>query len=232
MASYGSDDLTPLLAQQPAAGLGLRSGTVVAWDQVTGANVVDVDGVLVSNVPILNTSEAALLIPGDVVKILTTGTGASSWGILGRFTIPGSAQAVTSLNAIRTKSVTTPAYETRTSAIWGDLTTVGPVLSDVVVGPSGRCLVWITSTINLLTTSGGGEMAYAITGATTVPTGDDPPALAWYGPAGTGLTASRLVLQQGLNPGTHVITAKYSAVDLGVGGSARFGDRNLTAIPL
>ncbi|WP_371409729.1 hypothetical protein OG423_14080 [Micromonospora zamorensis] len=229
MASYGSDDLTPVLAAQPAAGAGYRQGIVREWNPNTAENVVEVGGALITNMPVLNTNEVLLLAPGDVVGILTAGP---SWCILGRLTVPGTPAAATALNAIRTKSVTVGTYETRTSAIWGDLTTPGPVVTDVVVGPSGRCLVFISSTITLLTTSGGGEMAYAITGATSVPTGDDPPALAWYGPAGSGPTMTRLVLQEGLNSGSHTFTAKYSAVDLGVGGSVRFGDRNLTVIPL
>nr|WP_146218379.1 hypothetical protein [Micromonospora acroterricola] len=227
--SYASDDLAPILAAQPAQGVGYRQGIVRAWNPVTAENTVEVAGALLDNVPVLNTNEALLLAPGDVVGILTSGP---SWCILGRLTVPGTPGAATALNAIRTKSVTVATYETRTSAVWGDLATVGPVVSDVVIGPSGRCLVFITSTVTLLTTSGGGEVAYAITGATTVPTGDTPPALAWYGPAGSGPTATRLVLQEGLNPGSHTFTAKYSAVDLGVGGSVRFGGRNLTVIPL
>ena len=227
--SYGSDDLTPLFGGQPGPGVGYRQGVVRAWNPVTAENTVEVGGALIENVPVLNTNEVLLLAPGDVVGVLTAGP---SWCILGRLTVPGTAGAATALNAIRTQSANVPAYETRTSAIWGDLATVGPIVSNVVIGPSGRCLVFITSTITLLTTSGGGEMAYAITGATSVPTGDTPPALAWYGPAGSGPTMTRLVLQEGLNAGSHTFTAKYSALDLGPGGSARFGGRNLTVVPL
>jgi len=227
--SYGSDDLTPLFGGQPGPGVGYRQGVVRAWNPVTAENTVEVGGALIENVPVLNTNEVLLLAPGDVVGVLTAGP---SWCILGRLTVPGTAGAATALNAIRTQSANVPAYETRTSAIWGDLATVGPIVSNVVIGPSGRGLVFITSTITLLTTSGGGEMAYAITGATSVPTGDTPPALAWYGPAGSGPTMTRLVLQEGLNAGSHTFTAKYSALDLGPGGSARFGGRNLTVVPL
>lgn len=230
--SYRSDDLTPLFPPDPPSGVGYRQGVVVAWNPATAENQVDVGGTLVDNLPILNTSEALLLQPGDVVGILAAGRSASSWAILGRLTIPATPQAATALSAIRTRSVNVDAFETRTSAIWGDLATVGPVVSDVIVGPSGRCLLFISSTITLLVTSGGGEMACQITGATTVPLGDTPPALAWYGPAGSGPTMTRLVLVEGLNPGLHTFTAKYSAVDLGAGGSVRFGRRNLTVIPL
>lgn len=224
------DDLAPLFGPPPAW-RPYRQGIVLTWNQATAENTVVVEGQVFTDLPILNTSEALLLGPGDVVTITSMGTGAKSWAILGRLTIPGSDAAATALDAIRTKSVTTVDYENRSTYIWGDLTTVGPVVTNVNIGPSGRCLVFITSTIILLGASGGGEMAYAITGATTVPTGDNPPALAYYGPAGSGPTATRLVLQEDLNPGVHTFTAKYMA-EMDPGGEARFGGRNLTVIPL
>ncbi|HEY9415923.1 MAG TPA: hypothetical protein VIQ30_14260 [Pseudonocardia sp.] len=228
--SHASHDLTPLFAALAgaSAGVGFRQGIVRAWNPTTAENTVEVGGVLIDNVPVLNTNESLLLAPGDVVGVLTAG---QSWCILGRLTVPGTAAAASALNAIRTQSANVDAYETRTSAIWGDLATVGPVV-EATIGQSGRCLIFISSTITLLVTSGGGEMACQITGATSPALGDTPPALAWYGPAGSGPTMTRLVLQEGLNPGVHTFTAKYSAVDLGVGGSVRFGRRNLTVIPL
>lgn len=228
MSTYRTDDLAPLFAPPPAAGVGYRQGVVVAWNPTTAENTIDVGGALIDNVPVLNTNESLLLAPGDVVGVLTAG---QSWCILGRLTIPATPGAASALNAIRTQSVTVPVYETTSSFIWGDLATVGPVVSGVQIGPSGRCLVFITSTIILLGASGGGEMAYEISGATTVGTGDTPPSLAYYGPVSSGPTCTRLVLQEGLNVGAHTFTAKYLA-DMGVGGSARFGGRNLTVIPL
>lgn len=229
MSSYASADLTPILAAQPGQGVGYRQGVVRAWNPNTAENTIEIAGALIDNVPILNTNESLLLAPGDVVGVLTSG---ASWCILGRLTVPGTAGAASALNAIRTKSVTTPEYETTSDYVWGNLGTVGPIVPDVNIGPSGRCLVFISSTIILLNTHGGGQMAYEISGATTVPTGDTPPALAYYGPAGSGPTATKLVLQEGLNPGLHTFTAKYSAEMDGPTGLGRFGDRNLTVIPL
>ncbi|MFI6228874.1 hypothetical protein ACIBCR_16345 [Micromonospora echinospora] len=226
--SYASHDLAPLLTPPPASGVGVRQGVIVEWNPLTAENVVEVAGALLPNLPILNTSEARLLAPGDVVTILTAG---ASWAILGRFTVPGTPQAATALDAIGTFSATVETYETTTTTSWHSLTTPGPVVPDVLIGPSGRCLVYITSTITMLGAAGGGEMAYEISGATTVPTGDTPPALSYYGPAGSGPTATRLVLQEGLNPGLHTFTAKYVS-EMDPGGSARFGGRNLTVVAL
>lgn len=226
-----ADDLTPLLAGPPDAGVGYRQGTIIAFDPVTLENTVRVAGTDLVDLPLLGLAEATTLRPGSVVGLLTSG---SSWAIIGQLVIPGSAEAaaaisVTSANAY---SVSTAAFESTASSTWTDLATVGPVVSEVRIGPSGRCLVWITCAMNPLVTAGHCAMAYAITGATTVPTGDTPPDLSLDGAVGTSMSASRLVLQEGLNSGMHTFTAKYIATDFGGGGSARFGARNLTVMAL
>ncbi len=80
-----SDDLALVLAPAPAPAVGYRQGLVVAWDSVTFANQVQVGESVLTNLPLLNSSDAALIVPGDAVGILTFG---SSWAILGRFTVP------------------------------------------------------------------------------------------------------------------------------------------------
>lgn len=80
-----SDDLAPLLVPDGRPVLGVRQGVVVAWDPVTFANQVRVDGVVLTDLPLLSSSDAALVVPDDVVSILTIGP---SWGILGRFVQP------------------------------------------------------------------------------------------------------------------------------------------------
>lgn len=234
-----SDDLATLFQPAPrgaAQPMAYRQGIVIEFDPITLENVIRVDEVDLSNLPLLGIAEAVTLTPGDVVGLMVVSSprGASTLGIMGQFVSPGSPEAATAISvpSINTYSVTTAAFETTSSAIWGDLATVGPVVSNVRIGPSGRCLVFITSTIVQLVTAGHGAMAYAISGATTVPTGDTPPELSCDGPVGHGQTATRLVLQEGLNAGLHTFTAKYSASDFGGGGSARFGGRNLTVMAL
>jgi len=80
-----SDDLSPLLAAGGPQALGYRQGTVLAWNSVTYANQIQVGESILVNLPILTSSDAALIAVGDAVSILTFG---SSWGILGRFTVP------------------------------------------------------------------------------------------------------------------------------------------------
>ena len=80
-----SDDLAPLFTPGAAPAVGFRQGVVVTWDGVTFANEVTVGGSTLTNLPVLNLSDSASIVPGDVVGILTFG---SSWAILGRFTVP------------------------------------------------------------------------------------------------------------------------------------------------
>jgi hypothetical protein len=228
MTSAG-DDLTPLLVQEPAAGLGFRQGVVVFFDRATLENVIRVGGADLPNLPVLGVGESTMLAVGDVVGILTFG---STMAVLGQLVIPGSAGSAMSLTSSSTYSATTADVETSAVATWGDLATVGPVVPDVRIGPSGRCLVYITSSIRLVTSSGGGEMAYEISGATTVPIAGSPPALAYYGPAGSGPNGTFLVSQEGLNPGLHTFTAKYLAQPDSPGGAAQFGGRALTIMAL
>lgn len=99
--SYSSDDLAPLFGAASDAGstVRYRQGVIQVWNPDTAENTVEVGGALVDNLPVLNTNEVLLLAPGDVVGILSTGESASSWCILGRLTVPGTAQAAQTLGA-------------------------------------------------------------------------------------------------------------------------------------
>jgi predicted aconitase with swiveling domain len=140
-----SDDLVPLL--KPPRGVpsgpavGFRQGVIISWDTETAENTVLVAGAVMENLPILNTSEAALLAAGDVVGILTAGP---TWAIMGRFTYPGTPEAVSSIKAITNRIVAAKNGEggTRNSTVFGDLagTAVGPAVT-TTIGPSGRALV-------------------------------------------------------------------------------------------
>lgn len=86
---FASDDLAPLLTPKGEGDLGFRQGIVTAWDRDTGANMINVGGAELVNVPILNTAEAVSLAAGHMVALLRF---KSSYFILGRVTLPGSDQ--------------------------------------------------------------------------------------------------------------------------------------------
>lgn len=235
MATYGSDDLTPLFGDQPNTGAGYRQGIVRAWNPLTAANTIEVGGSLIDNIPVLNTNEAVLLGPGDVVGILTSGP---SWCILGRLTVPGTPGAASAMSMVRTYAKAVTTLEFTSSTTFTDLATVGPRV-DVTVGPSGRLLVMSTCLFdyNGNDTQGGGFMAYAISGATTKAANEfdavkstfnasdaSADTVNWI--AGARMTA--VSLEEGLNPGAHAITAKYKVI----AGSCQFGMRLLVTIAL
>lgn len=237
--SWASDDLTPVLAAQPAGpGVSYRQGIIRAWNPATAENTVEVDGVLFDNLSILNTNEALQLTAGDVVGILTTGSAARSWAILGRLTIPGTVEAASALSMVRTYADRVTFLEATTSTSFTDLATVGPTLTPRV-GSSGRLLVMVTCLFdyNGNDTQGGGYMAYNLAGPTSRPANEftslksvfnasDPSAdtVSWV--KGDRMTA--VSLEEGLAPGDYTLTAKYKAF----AGGCNFGDRVLTAIPL
>lgn len=235
--SYRSDDLTPLLAAQPPAGLGYRQGVVVAWNPATAENQVDVGGTLVDNLPILNTSEALLLQPGDVVGILTAGRSASSWAILGRLTIPGTPQAASALSMVSSRIRAAQALGTVTtsSTTWQSLG--GPVIPDVRVGQSGKALVMVDASVNYGTATAanteGGEVSFEVTGATIISASASNSATDALNLNTTSTVNGQLgrsILLEGMTPGLHTFTHMVRAFT--PGRSCNFDRRSIVVFAL
>lgn len=235
-----SNDLVPLLAPSPSPGVGFRQGTIVSWNANTAENTVLVGDTLMTNLPILNTSEAAILAAGNVVGILTSG---STWGILGRFTIPGSSEAVSSLSSLRTQSADVLTNESTTSSSFTDLATVGPAVT-INVGPSGRVLVIVSAEMTGMApkgsviNTGGASMTYAASGANTLTAVDRYAATGEIKydstPTFTAdlhlrVAISRVTLREGLTPGSTTFTAKYKRL---TAGTTTFVNRNITVMAL
>lgn len=213
-----SNDLTPLLNPEKSQALGYRQGVIVAYDPVTYNNTVQVAGSLMTNLPILNTSEADLLIPGDVVGILT---GGPSWTIIGRLIVPGSASAGSSSRSVtnRIQSAFDNSNGTRNSATFGDLTGsgVGPAVT-IRIGASGRALVFWSAEIGqtgVLMSDLNPHVGVEVSGANSIAAtaqnalnfefyhGTTADFQAWW-QSGTFHTFT------GLNPGVTTFTLKYA----------------------
>lgn len=234
--SYGSDDLTPLLGQQPTAGVSYRQGIIRAWDPTTAANTVEVAGALIDDLPILNTNEALLLQPGDVVGILASG---ASWAILGRLTVPGTAAASSALSAIDTITGEQLTQHSTNSTSWVTLTG-GPTVT-VNVRPSGRVLLLFSAQIGWANPAPGavnGDAGIAISGANSRPlTGTTPTDLRIrahleIGGATTstgifGVGSQKMLT--GLNPGDTTFTMRFKS---SFGQTIDFDNRVITAILL
>lgn len=241
--SFAADDLTPLLVPDAGPGETVRfgQGIVQAFDPITCTNTIRYRGAVLTDLPVLNTSEAVLLKPGSVVGILAW---KNTYFILGRITIPNTPQAGTALDAIRVYSHA--AYEFAEPSTGGSYVDLegGPVVPDVLISKSGRALVLVTATIVPRPQSTNGSaflgMSFAVSGATTLspdPTRERATALdADSGNVGNEEATTTAVLLDGtvnptLNPGLHTFTAKYKKALFGTGSSVAVYNRILTVIP-
>ena len=235
--TYPSDDLAPLFPRPPAAGVGYRQGIVRAWNPANATNVVEVDGIEVQNLPVLNTSEALLLQPGDVVGILTIGQSASSWAILGRLTIPGTPQAASALSMVSSRIRAAQALGTVTtsSTTWQSLG--GPVIPDVRVGQSGKALVMVDASVNYGTATAanteGGEVSFEVTGATIISASASNSATDALNLNTTSTVNGQLgrsILLEGMTPGLHTFTHMVRAFT--PGRSCNFDRRSIVVFAL
>lgn len=233
--SYASDDLAPVLAPQPGPGVGYRQGIIREWNPATAENVVDVAGTLLTNLPILNTNEALLLAPDDVVGILTAGP---SWCILGRLTIPGTAAAASALSMVSSgiAAGVVNTAQTTTSQTYTDLATAGPSAT-ATIRASGKCLVIVSGQIgyNIVGTRGGGAISYTASGANTLSTGSDRSVNHFMDIANAPTTLRKdqfgaTFYHSGLTPGSTTFAMKYRSQQTGV--TVEFADRVIVVIPL
>lgn len=232
-----TDDLVPLLAAAPAPGLGFRQGTVLTWNQATAENTVDVGGATLTNVPILNTSEALLLGEGDVVGILTAG---ASWFILGRVTIPGTPEAASALTAVSSgiAAGTVSTQQTTTSTTYGDLATVGPSAT-VTIRATGKALVIVSAQMayaESATQETGAAVSFVASGANSLATSSQRSVNSWLSVGGPPASIGRTdqygatFYLSGLNTGATTFTLKYKSQMAGK--TAYFADRVIVVWPL
>lgn len=222
------DDLTDILTAAPTGPsqpMAYRSGIIEAFDKITLSNRVKVGGAILTDLPLLGIAEATTYEAGDVCGIIVVG---NTWALVGQFVIPGSPEAETAISVPSSNEYTAgvTAGETTSSTPFVNLTTPGPSLDDVRIGPSGRCRVELSAYILLDTVTAApasAHMGFTIAGASTLAT-DVARALSIEGAEGAAINATRSVLVEGLTPGLHTVTAKYNMT----GGTAYYSDRVLT----
>lgn len=221
-------DLADLLTGRyapPSAGtgdIGFHQGVVTAWNSATGENTISVAGGTVSNIDVLTTSDSIMLTVGDGVGLLRV---KSTYFILGRIAPPGGGAAL----GIRAAEVATD--QGTSSTTFTDLATVGPTLTDVYIGSSRRCLVFLTAllTVPLSDTA---IASFVVSGASSIVASATRAA---YGQAGAdgpfNVVSGTFVLltaAQGLNQGLNTFQMKYRTTS---GATAGFRDRRLAVFP-
>lgn len=109
---------------------------------------------------------------------------------------------------------------------YGDLATPGPTVSNVTIGPSGRCVVFLSTGITVENLRQG-YASFNITGATFVPPDDSHSVFA----ISANISSGGAFLMEGLNPGVHSFQAKYKGPTPGSNAQAIFYDRHLIVMP-
>jgi hypothetical protein len=235
----------------------IRQGTIRAFDTDTFENVIEYDGLRVTDVPVASGLEALTYVPGDVVLLegwfpggKRGELGIGSIWIRGRVITPGATAAqqviapmTSSLGravsaqvfADRIKSASVAANEATSSGTFGDLTTPGPTVTAEITD-ARAVVVIVTARIHagVLGTTSGGLMGFDVSGASTLSFEQSHAAqnVRFFADEGISDTqrASALSLvtaADGLNAGTNTFTAKYAT---GGAGTATFQFRNITVI--
>lgn len=148
----------------------------------------------------------------------------------GKATAAGQLFVATAANAIAARLPTTATVatsQTTTNTGFVDLATVGPA---VTVTTGTMALVILTAGLYNSTANGYAQMAYGITGATTLVASNDRMLQLRAAAVNQQLNGSAMFLQGGLTPGSNTFTAKYSVAS--GGGTATFLDRRIAVIGL
>lgn len=215
--------------------IGIHSGVIQAWDELTGLNSVLINGNTFNNLLVLSTGAGIVLSPGDVVEIMRV---QSQYFILGRVAAPGAGAAL----GIRQDyddaliTVTSPTF----------IENGGPTCTDVYVSSARRVLVMVTAQI----AAGNcyGYAGVAVTGASNIPasTANNAPAGAGgfdrgdtsvNGRVFSGATATAVQLfdaSMGLNQGLNTFSVEYQQAAVSgytPVGPAEFRRRRLVVMP-
>jgi hypothetical protein len=186
-------DLARKVAATPSVtGLGLHMCTLLTWDPSTLTGSVDLDGTVLSDLPIESATDAFSWTPGETVLVHSwhppdghKRRGFGSYWIRGRLFRPGAENAAKVLDALRNSfasqisaevfgdrihTATVAALETTASDTFVDLDTVGPTVPDVEI-VAGIAVVLLNCGGQVSAPTGiGSETQYlgvAVSGATT-----------------------------------------------------------------
>lgn len=209
-----------------------HTGQIITWDELSGVNTVLINGVVLSNLKIIQSGIGVTYSANDVVVIMRKQT---QYFIMGKVAAPGAGLT----NQIKAAAVAT--NQTTATTTYTDLATVGPQVT-VTIGSSRRCLVIVDCRITCATAGQaaqyvGGSMGFAVSGASTIAAGNGALNIQFYsGPTAPNIawnqaTSHTVVLQSadGLNAGSNTFTAKYYSQTANP--VCGFEARNIVVIP-
>lgn len=212
-----------LASPQGSDDTGIYTGVILTWDESSGVNTVNINGVAMSNLRTIQSGIGLIYQPGDTVMIQRKGT---QYYIQGKVAAPGAgASAQIAAAQIQTQ-------ETSTSATFGDLGTFGPSVT-VNIGTSRRALVFVNSMVQV--SSSAGYASFEVTGPSAITPNNLRSAAMGSTAVGTifGIQTATVLLtaSDGLNAGNNTFSMKYRRDVFGAGTGADFATRRITVIP-
>lgn len=190
-------DLAPLFAAKDSPGIRYGLGKIISWNPDTFENIIDYNGLAITNMKLVGGTDALSYAPGQVLMLMfidSSGAAGITQGIiLGRLFTPGSDNAEALVDFLRgslARQISAeifvdrihPAYDPaiaqRDSVDWGDPTNgadPGPSVTGVDI-VTGSALIVISVNIEFSTANDaassnprvGGAIGVEITGATSV----------------------------------------------------------------
>lgn len=220
-------DLLTRALQSPigAEDIGLHTGVVLAWDEISQTNSVLVNNAAISNMKTVQSGIGTRYAQGDAVMVMRKQT---QYFVLGKISAPGGNNA----NQIQGQFVA--ASESTASTSKTSLTTPGPVVT-LNIGSSGRALVMVGAYMQSSAAANagyyGGAVYVDISGSTVQTNAVQLIKNQYAQSSATGFseTGSAVQLVTGLNPGSTTFTCFYSAGPAVI--STTFASRTLTVIP-
>lgn len=151
--TYFGDDLAPLLFPPTKGDFGFHQGKILTWNQSTAEGTVEVAGVTLVNVPVLNSTEVPLLEPGHIVGLMRWKT---SYFMLGRIVIPGSSEVSSFPDAQKGAGATQLGFSVSTTRT--------PVASAVITVPNwaNQALVMAVSSATVNNPTGTPQFVYNV----------------------------------------------------------------------
>lgn len=208
-----------------------RQGIVLSWNDLTGANVVDVSGEEIEDMKAVQAGIGISYSPGDVVMVSRK---QSTYFILGKVAAAGGAAG----SAIRGNTLgAAQSGLGSTGGAWVDFADGGPSVN-AYIGSSRSALVLITADIQAQQTKG--LISWRTTGASAIAAAAFTGMAANFGVGGTvgygvGTATAQYAMGAGagLKQGLNTFTMQYQ-VDTGYGGGSActFTNRGITVIPL
>ena len=226
-----SDDISQDMMPREPAGqrdIGLRLGTILAWDNLTGANTVDIEGQQFQDLKAIQGGIGIRYTPGDVVVIMKKQT---TFFIFGRVASVGGAAG-----AAVVSDTNNLVYNTGSSGgSFANFPDNGPVVTTYIGSSRRALLIW---SADCSVSQSKAEIGWAVSGASTMASGSFAATTAQLAEQTTATVVAATVTGSyvmgsgaGLKTGVNTFTMQYRTELFG-GTGANYGNRSLTVIPL